>query len=173
LTGWTTILDGAEVFTSTDLGAGPTSVNISDGTHAVDLPPGSSVAGGGIQQIFATLPGSLYEVTFDAGTVMLPGKDGTGHVQVEVAGTTQVYQFSNFSSDWGWAARSFTFTALEDSTTLAFKSFDNANLHIASIDNVSVRELSEEPAPVPEPSVSILLIMGILTLAHQRRRKSL
>ncbi len=147
LVGWTTILDGVEVFTSTDIGLGfvwPTT--IADGKQAVDLAPGLRKGGGGIQQTFSTIPGNQYDVTFDLGTALNHGKNGTGNIELAVDGITHSYSVSTQSPDWEWSPRGFSFTANDVTATLVFRSFDNPELHFASVDNVSVRAVQANGA---------------------------
>ncbi|MCI0541029.1 MAG: DUF642 domain-containing protein, partial [Verrucomicrobiales bacterium] len=160
LNGWTTILDGVGVFSSTDIGLGfPWPTTIADGQQAVDLAPGLRSGGGGIQQSFLTNPGRRYEVTFDLGTSLSHGRDGTGNVEAEVDGIKKAYALHTSNPDWEWSSHGFTFKADDTSATLAFRSFDNPADHFASVDNVSVRAL-------PEGGSTSRLLVGVLLSLH-------
>ncbi len=136
--GWQTILNGVEIFTSNDLGLGfPYPSTIPDGVKAVDLAPVTYV-GGGLQQSFATTPNQTYDISFQAATQANWGKDGTGNVLAVVAPQVEVFPLVNHSLDLVWESKSFSFTATGTSSTLTFLSLDNPLLHVAALDGVSV-----------------------------------
>jgi hypothetical protein len=160
LDGWTTILDGVGVFSTTDIGLGfPWPTTIADGEQAVDLPPGVRTGGGGIQQTFLTNPGTNYEVTFDLGTSLSHGRDGTGNVEVEADGVNRTYALSTLNPDWEWSSHGFTFKADNASATLVFTSFDDPVAHFASVDNVSVRA-------VPDDGSAGYFLLGVILSLH-------
>jgi len=115
----------------------------SDGTHIIDL---NAFSPGSVSQAFATIPGVTYTVTFD-----LAGNPGNPQdvktMTVSAAGVSTDYSFDTrgFStSNMGWTHQTFTFTATDASTTLAFTStYSNPsnrtdNAQGAAIDNVRV-----------------------------------
>jgi choice-of-anchor C domain-containing protein len=131
----------------------------SDGRRSVDLDgtPGP----GGISQAFATNPGSAYRVEFDvAGNVT--DVPVIKLFRVSAAGQSQDMWFDTTGktkTNMGWEPRSFTFTATDSQTTLAFQSLDTS-YYGAVIDNVRV-------SPVPEPAIAALLLPAIV-LRRQR-----
>jgi choice-of-anchor C domain-containing protein len=134
----------------------------SDGMHSIDL-NGNQFAGG-IEQVFDTLLGYMYIVTFD-----LAGNPdgGVKTLDVTAAGTTTSYSFDTAGKDttnMGWSTQVFAFTADSTSTTLRFLSTTDNCCAGAAIDNVAVTD-------APEPSS--LLLIGAGALAIHRRRKIL
>ncbi|HAB15399.1 MAG TPA: hypothetical protein DCE44_03005 [Verrucomicrobiales bacterium] len=174
--GWQTVLNGVELFTSTDIGVGfPFSTTIQDGVKAVDLAP-FRFTGGGLRQTFATTPGFTYEVSFWAGTENVWDKVGTGSVVVRVESPDESvivehqYRLQNFTRDIVWAEKSFTYVATESASTLMFRSFDDASLHLAAIDNVAVRALTvPEPSPLEFAAVAVAAAALVLRCPNSKR----
>jgi hypothetical protein len=169
--GWITILDGAEIFTHTQLG--PPSVypltTIPDGTQAIDLPPVLRTGGGGIEQTFPTIPGEAYDVSFFLGTSTFNFRTATGNVRVIVDGQQHSYDLSTTSSDWDWKPFGFQFIADGTSATLTFESFDEPSTHFASVDAVSV-------IAAPDGGKTALLLalsVGGFTLGRSLLRREL
>jgi Protein of unknown function (DUF642) len=142
--GWETILNGVEVVSWGDLFASPTEA--SDGRHSICLAPVLRPGGGGLQQSFATVPGQLYELTFDLGTLQGFGRDGTSSVEVTIGSINQTFQLANSASTVQWREHSIQFVASDLSTRLAFSSLDDPALHFALVDDVAV--VSDAPDPV-------------------------
>jgi len=135
----------------------------SDGTHSVDL--NGNTSAGGIEQVFDTLVGYLYLVTFD-----LAGNPDGGikTLDVTAAGTTTSYSFDTAGKDltnMGWSQQFFAFTANSTSTTLQFLSTTGDCCAGAALDNVAV-------TAAPEPSSLVLIGLGASALGLIRRRKS-
>lgn len=121
-----------------------------DGSNFVKL-----VNGALIYQSFTTLPGAMYSLTFSwdavkaaASYLVLGGSTGSG--------TLKSGSSTNFQTT------SLTFTALSNSTTLAFLAGTSGNL---LVDKVTV-------AMVPEPASIALFLAGLgaLGLVSRRRR---
>jgi uncharacterized protein (TIGR03382 family) len=66
----------------------------------------------------------------------------------------------NLSTSLVWELRSFSFIADDSEATLRFESFQNANLHFANIDGVSI---------VPAPGAGALAACGLGGLMRRRR----
>lgn len=131
----------------------------SNGVWSVQLAgtPGPS----GIQQAFATTPGSAYTVRFDM--TGHPGIAATWNVTVSAAGQSTVISesFSDPSeTDPQWRQIEWTFIANDSSTTLAFA--DSGEFLGALIDNASV-------TPVPEPASAVLVAAACAVIPVLRR----
>jgi hypothetical protein len=153
--GWTTIENGVEWFNPAAFG----STVSPDGGYAVDL-ANFTFNAGGIQQTFATVAGQSYTVEFYASTSAGQGRVGTAEIIVEADGVTEQINLVNQSAQFVWELQSFTFVADDDEATLTFANYQDANLHFANIDGVSI---------VPAPATSALLI-GFGLLSARRRR---
>ena len=158
IAGWTTFLNGVEYGDISESQDGINQVYLGvaeDGSYHIDLDP-LHYSGGGIQQTFPTIPGTAYAVSFYMGNVVYQGRDGTGTLSVSAANVTNSFAFTNAQAFAQWGARSFNFTAASNSTTLAFWSFDNSDLHFSLLDNVSVTVLQAGP-----PVLAIHLYPGV------------
>jgi choice-of-anchor C domain-containing protein len=115
---------------------GPNLWIASDGTRSIDL---DGVAEGTLSQIFDTVAGTSYKVTFDLGGNFYGGptvKTGT----VSAAGQSQSLSFDDAAStpaNMGWAQQTFVFVATDASTELSFASTLGGDAGLA-LDNVSV-----------------------------------
>jgi hypothetical protein len=144
---WTTFLNGVEYAAPSESPDGINQIFLGlaeDGTYEIDLDP-LHYSGGGIQQTFPTFPGTSYSVSFYMGNMVYDGRDGTGTLTVSAANVTNSFAFTNTQAFVQWGACSFNFTAASNSTTLAFWSFDNSDLHFSLLDNVSVTVLQAGP----------------------------
>jgi len=153
--GWTTIENGVEWFNPAAFG----STVSPDGGYAVDL-ANFTFSSGGIQQTFATVAGQSYTVEFYASTSAGQGRLGTAEILVEADGELQQFDLVNMSTQFVWDLYSFTFLADDDEATLTFSNFQNANLHFANIDGVSI---------VPAPATGLVLLSAISLQARRRR----
>lgn len=163
--GWTPILNGVEYAAPSQSPNGLTLVYLGlaeEGTYAIDLAP-VTFTGGGIQQTFPTAAGDTYIVSFYMGNVVYAGRDGSGTLTSSAANVTNAFAFTNLTSFFQWGARSFTFTAVSNSTTLTFRSYDNPAAHFSELDNVSVTRWSGT-APVLAinryPGIQIIGLSG-------------
>jgi hypothetical protein len=162
ITGWTTVLSGVEAFSPSALGFGAAA----DGLMVVDL-ANYTFSAGGLEQTVATVPGQAYDVGFFAGNSLSSGRTGTGIVKVTIDGTTTL-QFDTAvatSATLAWAARSFSFVATDDATTIRFWNDQNANQYFALLDGVGVT------AAVPEPATWALLGVGAALLLSRTQRR--
>lgn len=146
LTGWT-VISGNIDWNFTPCGAG----SQTDGVTHLDLVGDQGI--GGIQQTFDTVPGWVYQVSFD-----LNGNFGGPPVvkplRVTVAGNIHDYTFDTTGENAGnsasfWTNKSFSFTATGTSETISFvsnilSSGINAG---AAIDNVIVTGAPDPQAP--------------------------
>jgi len=156
--GWTTILNGVEYDAPSESPDGIHQVYLGlaeDGTYVIDLPP-YTYTGGGIQQTFPTVAGATYAVNFYMGNYVYAGRDGSGTLTASAANVTNSFAFTNLTSFYQWGARSFSFTAVSNVTTLTFWSSDDPLQHFSSLDNVSVTLL-----PATAPILAINLYPGI------------
>lgn len=113
----------------------------SDGTNSIDLVGDKGI--GGIEQTFATTPGTTYAVAFDlAGNFDAP--PAIKPVVVTVDGVTMTYTFDTKGRsffDMGWTTKRFSFVASGTSATIRFTSDVRGSSSLnagAAIDNVRV-----------------------------------
>ena len=157
ITGWTTILNGVEIFDATSYGGA------ADGKVVIDL-ANYTYTGGGIEQTFATTAGQQYDLTFWLGNLLASGRDGTGVVKVSVAGGNYIFNTPAATTALlTWEKQQLSFTAQGASTTLSFSNDQNANLHFANVDAVSV-------TAVPEPETYAMLLAGLGLMGGVARR---
>ena len=118
----------------------------SDGSHAVDL-DGTNAVLSGVEQVFATVPGKAYVVSFDLSGN--PGPPVLKRVRITIDGVTHDYQHDSSGqtiNSLNWQALSFSFVASGSSATLSFVSLqETPNSWGPLIDRVSVIEAP--PAP--------------------------
>lgn len=105
----------------------------------------------------------------------------TSGTQVEYTGTNQVLAtLTNGSSIFsftgssralseGWFLNSFTFTPTLDNYTLSF-SLNNPTKSYLSIDGISI---TTEVTAIPEPSTWSFLMLGLVAIGFETRRRSL
>jgi choice-of-anchor C domain-containing protein len=141
----------------------------SDGSSSIDLAGNQD---GGIAQIFNTVVGQKYIVTFDlAGNP--DGGPALKTLNVQAASNMQTYNFLVTSdlghSNMGWSEQTFIFTAEKEQTELSFGS-QVGSYYGPALDNVRITE--DTPAPTPEPSSLILGLASATGLFGLRRRKA-
>ena len=155
--GWTTIENGVEWFDPTAFGQ----IASPNGGYVVDL-ANFTFDSGGIQQTFDTIAGQTYTVEFYASTSAGFGRLGTAEINVEADSQGQQFDLVNMSTQLEWQLLSFTFIADDDEATLTFANYQDANLHFANIDGVSV---------VPTPATGAILL-SLIAMGTTRRRVS-
>jgi len=176
LDGWTVVLaEIAHCVECADFGSSGGG-SASDGLQSLDLTGyHDGLPYGGVRQVFATLPGKKYEVSFDVGA-----RQGTSEVQLTVgsennSGIWPDYQplltvsgaATSDSSEVVWKRASVCFVASELSTAIALSGQQASWGGIfIGLDNVVVN-------PVPEP-VGTLAVLGIAAVAVTglRRRQT-
>jgi choice-of-anchor C domain-containing protein len=134
-----------------------------EGSFSIDL---SGDGLGQISQTFDAVIGQQYRVSFQ-----LAGNPASGDtikdLQATVLGSTssQIFSFDTTGkslTNMGWEERFFLFTALVDSVTLQFTSFEG-NPYGPALDGVSVEA-------VPIPTAAWLLGTGLIGLVALRRK---
>ncbi|MFZ4758727.1 MAG: DUF642 domain-containing protein, partial [Burkholderiaceae bacterium] len=132
ITGWTVLSSDIDLLTA---------FTAADGTKSLDL---SGYNAGGIQQSFATVPGTCYSVVFS-----LAGNPGVARVytlQTTVPGATlgttatQTFTFDTTgrsASAMGWVTRTVEDAATSALSTVSFRSLDAGNAGPA-LDNVRI-----------------------------------
>jgi hypothetical protein len=164
ITGWTTVLSGAEHFGPAAYGLGVAA----DGLMAVDLANFTYLSGGGLEQSVATVVGQSYDVSFAAGNSLSSGRTGTGIVKVTIDGAT-TYSFNTAvatTAAMAWENRSFSFVATGTSTVVRFWNDQNPLNHFAVIDAASV-----QAAPVPEAQSWLMLGAGLAVVGAVLRKR--
>jgi hypothetical protein len=162
INGWTTALSGVEYFSAAAFGGA------ADGVMVVDLANYTYLAGGGIEQTFATVIGKAYDLAFSLSTMQWSGRDGTAHIDVTVAGNTTGYDVTNHTASLVWIKENLSFVATGANTTLRFTNTQNPYLHFAIVDGVSA-----VAAPVPEPETYALMLAGLGLVGFAARRRSI
>jgi choice-of-anchor C domain-containing protein len=96
-----------------------------DGKQSIDL-DGNSGDRGGIKQVFRTLPGQSYVVTFHmAGNI---GAPKVKELRVEAAGQSRDFSFDitgRSFTDMGWEKHDWAFTAIDRTSAVEFYSLDS------------------------------------------------
>ena len=134
----------------------------SDGELSLDL---VGTVAGKIEQSFPTNIGQQYNVTFDmAGNPVT--YHGTTELRIEAAEQYTDFSFNNTgktTSNMGWVANSWMFTAVDTTTTLSFMSMGNYNRSGPALDNINV-------TATPVPGAIWLLGSGLVGVAGLRRK---
>jgi len=166
LTGWTVTDNGIEWAQSGFTGPGYLAHT---GSFYIDV-AGFTTPGGGIQQSFDTIPGDTYAVRFAAGNAVGFGRDGSGILEVSIAGATTPVNFTfadaTSSPDLQWFEHGFTFVAGGPTATVKFFNGQNPLEHFAALDSVSVR-----PIPENAPTVYLLLFGMVALVCVSRSRR--
>lgn len=169
LDGWTVILAeiahcaGCADFQSAGGGSA------SDGNLSLDLTGyHDAPAYGGVRQVFATVPGQQYRVTFDVGA-----REGTSTVELTVGSTVASGSSTSAGSEVVWTPSSVLFVASDAATTLELRgtqasweaSWGVQGGIFIGLDHVEV-------TPVPEPA-GALAVLGLAAVGATlgRRRK--
>lgn len=163
ITGWTVITD-----TTAWIGpANPFGLSASQGSYFLDLTnyqAGTPFAG--VAQTIATTPGSTYALTFDLGGSNLWGRPDS--ITASAAGTSATFATPTTGTNNDWYHESLLFVANSSSTTVQLQGF--AGVNYIGLDNVSVDFVSA--APIPEPGVWALMVVGLLPLVATTRRRN-
>lgn len=134
------------------------------GKDAVDL-ANYTYANGGIQQSFATVAGSKYNVGFYGATF---GNETWGEITASINGNVvNTYKlFNTTSASNTWKYFSFDFVATGATTTLGFSNSQAAGMQYSFLDNASVFAV-----PVPEPAQGAMMLAGLAMLGYTARRQ--
>lgn len=143
--GWTTTDTGVEWFQAQVYGS-----PAPDGQYVVDL-ANYIYSAGGLQQTFATQPGTVQVIAFMLGTSQSFGRDGTCEIVVTADGVTETFTAVNHGSLAIYTPCVFTFVADDASATLSLRCLQDANLHFAYVDAAT---LNPTTTAVPENDVS-------------------
>jgi hypothetical protein len=116
---------------------------VTDGTKAVVFNAGQEAPNGSLSQVFATIPGKTYSLTFDAG-VFAPAATNTQKLEVTVTGSTQrlfePIDLKGIASSTLYTPQVFTFVADATETSLRFRDISATSQNVdLLLDNVRVR----------------------------------
>ena len=172
MSGWTVVSNSVDWIGSTYWQGPPP-----DGGRSLDMD--GSPGAGGIAQTFATVAGATYQVTFELSGNPYPSSPGISDpwpvktLGIKVGAGTD---YDNFTFDvsqtstttMDWTAKSWSFVAASDSTTLTFQSMDNPNNEYCGpvLGNVTV-------SVVPEPITfltGLMIVSGIGAYVRRRTR---
>lgn len=167
ISGWTTVLNGAAWFNANAYGGAADGVMLVDLTRYI-------VAGGGIEQTFATEAGTSYDLEFNLSTMLRNGRDGTAHVDVKVDTLTTGYDVTNLTDTLVWTPFTQRFTATGPTTTIRFTNTENGFQNYAFLDKVSVTEVLPQATiqAVPEPEAYAMMLVGLGLLGMAQRMRS-
>lgn len=129
---------------------------------------------GFLSQTIATIAGATYQLTFDLQRWTTdPQFNPDNEAQVKFGGVT-VFDETNTTGDW--LTKTFTVTALTNSTVLEFGNFNDDPIYWNQLDNISLEFLRGPGDPgnpgVPEPASLALLAAGLAALRLSRRRNT-
>jgi hypothetical protein len=167
VTGWTVItstVDWLQTNTLSNNAMTAWQLDAQSGDRFLDLTGLNATAPyGGVQQTFATTPGTVYDVTFWLGstnTSLL--SNGTPSALVSVANTTITAAVSVADTLNKWEPKAFQFTASSATSTLSFVGASGFNY--IGLDNVSV-------TAVPEPGTIALMLAGLAAVGSVAARR--
>jgi hypothetical protein len=163
LLGWTVVNAELAQIRNGDFGG----VFASSGTYSLDLTGyHDSSPYGGVTQTLTTIPGGVYSVQFDVGSV-----SGTATVQITAGDLIATQSSSNVTATDSWQTYSGFFTASAPTTdiTLLGLAASAGGVYIG-LDNVVVN--FDHQADAPEPSALYLSGFGGLGLLLLRRRRA-
>jgi len=137
-----------------------------DGTRSLAL---SGTGPGALSQAFATVPGSLYTVTFSLSgeAHVLPD---IKNVRVAAAGQQQDFSFNSSEAwewDMKWVTRTWSFTANATTSTLSFTSLDpgDASVVLDKVDVATNVGVGDDLAPLALAPVTPNPVAGPATIA--------
>jgi hypothetical protein len=134
-------------------------LTVLDGTHAVQFNAGQRTPNGVLSQTFATVPGTVYRLSFDVGAYgWQTNLEERMNVVVQGSGLTLLSQtvsvFGQGTGTW-WTSKTYTFTANASSTTLTFTDVSpNTTNTDLLLDNVKAVPASATPTPSPTSTPS-------------------
>ncbi len=138
-----------------------------DGTRSLDL---ASIANGSVSQTFATVAGTVYNVSYWIARNPQGGiNPRTGSVSIN--GGAAPVSFTNATTDttnMGWINLTTQFTATAATSTITFASTNGTDGFGLALDNVSVEAAT---SAVPEPATWLMMIAGFGLIGAGMRRK--
>ncbi|MGE5524642.1 MAG: DUF642 domain-containing protein [Rhodospirillaceae bacterium] len=172
ITGWTVVGPQVAIVSGTFTQSGIT-FPAQSGSQWLDLTGLNANSTEGVQQSIATLPGSVYNVSFWVGNVVNAaagfGTSSTVNVLANGVSIGSAINASGTATTQTWLPFTLQFTASGTTTTLAFMNADPVSDNTNGLDNISVA-LAGAP-PIPEPGTMLLLATGLLTFGGWARRR--
>ena len=167
-----TVITGWTVVTDTIAWIGPTNpfgLTASQGSFFLDLTNYQAGAPfGGVRQDIATVPGAIYELSFDLGSSNFWGRPDS--LTASAAGASQLFGSPLTGTNNDWTHETMQFTAIGTTTTVTLQGTSGFNY--IGLDNVGVELVSLPVAGVPEPGTWALFAGGLGLVGALARRGS-
>ena len=136
-------------------------------TGCVDM-DGSTGNGGRLttKSTFNILAAHTYKISAD-----VSGNQRTGSIENLTFGFSNIFTSQNINPGNLFSNHGFTFSGVSFAGAIFFETFSNDNIG-AIIDNVAFECVTCGVSTVPEPGITLLLVLGLAGLGLARTRKS-
>jgi hypothetical protein len=172
--GWSVVGPGSLAIVSGSFTQFGFSFPAQDGVQWLDLTGISSNQPIGVQQVVATAPGTVYDLSFWVGNVIdFVRPSPTSTVNLFIDGTLALAATnSGGGTTLAWQEFTRSFTATGATTTLRFVNGDPSTDENNGLENIVLTARDGAiPPSVPEPATLVLMATGLAGLAAARRCK--